>query len=136
MESIIVKVYWNEQNFECVWACEDFGTVIVTHKTLDGLKLAFEDAVKMQIADMLSDGEDVPQWLCDGRYSIVYDLEVSAILRDAEQYTTMAAISKVSGINSKQLSHYANSVKRPRAEQRKRIIDALHSIGEKFMAIC
>lgn len=136
MEVINVNVYWNEDNFECGWAMPDVGCIVATHKTLDGVKAAFSEALSEHIACMVSEGEELPIWLINGDYSIVYDMEISAILRDAEQYTTMAAISRVSGINQKQLSHYANAVKKPRREQRQRIIDALHTIGKTFLAIC
>lgn len=136
MEVINVSVYWNEDNYECGWAMPDVGCVVATHKTLEGVKVEFAEALCEHINCMLSDGEELPIWLVNRDYSIIYNLEVSAILRDAEQYTTMAAISRVSGINQKQLSHYANSVKKPRREQRERIIEALHTIGKTFLAIC
>ncbi len=136
MKEIKVKVYWNEDNYECGWAMDGVGCVVATDKTLDGVKVAFAEALSGHLAGMLSDGEVLPMWLASEEYSIIYELEVSAILRNAEQYTTMAALSRVSGINQKQLSHYANSVKKPRREQRQRIIDALHTIGETFLAIC
>lgn len=136
MERIEVKVYWNDKNFECGWSDTELGVVIVTGATLEGVKAEFAAALEEHIEDMCAEGEPVAQWLIDKDYEIVYDLEVSAILRNAEQYTTMAAISRVSGINQKLLSHYASSVKRPRPAQRKRIVDALHTIGNTFLAIC
>ena len=47
----------------------------------------------------------------------------------------MAAISRATGINQKQLTHYASSLKEPRPVQRERIISGLHRIGEAFLAI-
>lgn len=135
MEKIKVEVNWCEKNFACVWGCPDFGSIIVTNKTLEGLKKEFQKSLQWQIEDMLADGDDVPQWLASGDFEIEYDLHISAILRNAEQFTTMAAISRASGINQRQLTHYASSLKEPRPAQRERIIDGLHRIGESFLAI-
>jgi len=135
MENIKVEIYWTDKNYCCAWALEDFGAIICTSKTLDGLKADFCESLKTQIKEMVADGEYVPQWLVDGKYDIEFTLAVSALLRQAEQYTTMAAISRATGINQKLLSNYASSVKIPRATQRQRIVEGLHSIGRQFMAM-
>lgn len=50
-------------------------------------------------------------------------------------YATLAAVSKVTGINKRQLSHCANGRKIPRPAQRQRIADGLHKIGSKLLAV-
>lgn len=84
---------------------------------------------------MVADGDELPRWLVSGDYEIEYVLAVSALLRQAEQFTTLAVISRFTGINQKQLSHYANSVKKPREAQRIRIINGLHALGQQFLAV-
>ena len=135
MKKINVKIHWCDKNYACVWGIPELGTIVCTNKSLDGLKEAFVTSLREQIADMIVDGEVVPQWLADGDYAIEYDMHISAILRSAEQFTTIAAISRASGINQKQLAHYASSLKEPRPAQRERIIAGLHRIGETFLAI-
>lgn len=54
---------------------------------------------------------------------------------ECEQFTSLAAIARVSGINQQQLSHYASGLRVPRIEQRKRIVDGLHRIGKEFMEV-
>jgi hypothetical protein len=49
--------------------------------------------------------------------------------------TTIAAISRATGINERLLSHYANGIKRPSAKQRQKIIDGIHLIGKSLMNI-
>ncbi len=135
MEAIKVEVYWERKNYCCAWSWKDFGAVICTNKNLDALKSEFESAVKSQVEDMLAAGEPVPQWLADGEYKFIYNLAVSALLRQAEQFTTMAVISRFTGINQKLLSNYASSVKIPREAQRERIVNGLHKIGQQFLAV-
>lgn len=135
MEKIKVEISWEDKNYCCGWGCDGFGAVLCTNKNLDNLKAEFEESIKSQVDDMVADGEELPAWLKSGEYEIDYTLAVSALLRQAEQFTTMAVISRFTGINQKLLSHYANSVKIPREAQRERIINGLHAIGQQFLAV-
>ena len=135
MEKINVEIHWEEKNFSCGWANEEIGAVISTNKTLDGLKRELPNLLKNHIRSMVEAGESVPEWLKNGEYEVEYTLSASAIIRDAERYTTMAAISRATGINHNLLSQYANNLKVPRPKQRERIVSGLHKIGEMALAI-
>lgn len=135
MEKIKVEISWEDKNYCCGWGCDGFGAVLCTNKNLNDLKAEFEAAIKSQVVDMVADGEELPSWLVSGEYEFDYSLAVSALLRQAEQFTTMAVISRFTGINQKLLSNYANSVKIPREAQRERIINGLHAIGQQFLAV-
>ncbi|GFI14070.1 hypothetical protein IMSAGC008_01620 [Muribaculaceae bacterium] len=131
-----IDVSWTGNNFCCAWNDEDAGTVVATAKTLAKLKYDFEESLKWHIEGCVADGDKLPEYLVNGEYDLVYELDTAALLRDAETYTTMAAISRASGINQKQLSHYANGIKQPRPMQRARIIAGLQVIGTQILALC
>ena len=84
---------------------------------------------------MIADGDDIPQWLREGDYEFEYQLDASALLQMYSPYASIAAISRASGINQHQLSHYANGIKKPRPEQRRRIIEGIQKIGRKLIAV-
>lgn len=130
-----VDVTWTEDNFGCAWSDDVAGTVVVTAKTLDKLKADFEESLRLHIEGCLEDGDDLPEYLVNGDYKIEYVLNTAALLRDAEEYTTMAALSRASGINQKQLSHYASGIKNPRPKQIERIKAGLHYIGTQLLAL-
>lgn len=136
MEHILkIEISWSEKNYCCGWGFEGIGAVFCTNKTIEGLKKDFKDSLRFHIEAMVEDGETVPEWLASGDYEIEYSLSSAALLREAEQFTTMAAISKITGINQKLLSHYANAIKIPRPAQRQRIVDGLHQIGRQILAV-
>ena len=83
----------------------------------------------------VQDGEVLPDWLVRGDYEFDVELGMAALLRKCEQFTSLAAISRASGINQQQLSHYASGLRTPRQEQRKRIIDGIHRIGQEFLSV-
>lgn len=136
MEKIKVKVDWCNKNFGAVTEDDALcGMVIATSKSYDGLMAELSDAVRQHVEGLLQDGEVVPEWLAVGDYEFDVELGIAALLRKCEQFTSLAAIARVSGINQQQLSHYASGMRVPRIEQRRRIIDGLHRIGKEFMEV-
>lgn len=136
MERIKVEVSWSGKNYGGGWGHPEVGAIINTGKTLEEFKSEFESALEFHVEGMLADGDTVPQWLIDKDYEIEYDLKASALLRQAEQYTTMAALSRVTGINQRLLSNYASEVKRPRPAQMQRIVEGIRRIGQGCLALC
>lgn len=133
---LIVHVGWTDRNFCCSYSGEDInGVVVQTAKTLEELKKEFAEGLRFHIEGCIEDGDKLPDYIVKGNYDIMYILDVPAILRDAERFTTLSAISKVSGINKKQLSHYATGEKKARPDKRDKIIRGLHEIGRQALAI-
>lgn len=130
-----MEISWEDRNYCCGWGYDGFGAIICTNKTLDGIKSEFVSSLEKQVNDMVAAGESVPDWLASGDYEVEFTLAVSALLRQAEKFTTLTAISHFTGINEKLLSHYANSVKKPREAQRERIVRGLHEIGKQALAV-
>lgn len=135
MEKIRVDIAWCEQNFGATFGENVPGAVAITAKTYDELMIEIPEALRFHIEGMINDGDVVPDWLRNGEYEFDYHLDTAALIRSCERYTSLAAISRASGVNQRQLSHYANGVKKPRPQQRKRIVDGLHEIGRKLIAI-
>lgn len=136
METIKVEVSWSGKNYGGGWGYPEVGAIISTGKTLEEFKAEFVSALEFHVETMLADGDAVPQWLADKDYKIEYDLKASALLRQAERFTTMAALSRVTGINQRLLSNYASDVKRPRPAQLRRIVEGIRQIGQSCLALC
>ena len=111
------------------------GLVLSTGKTYEDLQRETEEGLRFHIEGCLADGDELPEFVRNGDYELVYEKRVSAILHEAQQYTTLAALSRVTGIRHAQLSHYANAVSQPRPEQRERIVEGLHKIAESCLAL-
>lgn len=135
MEKIEVLISWSGNNYCATNDKQVDGCILVTNKTLEGVKADFRESLQFHIEGMLHDGDFVPEWLQKGEYELEFNLETSALLRNCERYTSIAAIARASGINERQLSHYANGLKRPRPEQRQRIVEGLHKIGQEFLSV-
>lgn len=135
MEKIMVEVRWCEHNFGATFSDNVPGAIVVAAKTYDELLREVPETLKFHIEGMVADGDHVPQWLATGDYEIEYHLDTAALIRSCERYASLAAISYASGVNERQLSHYANGIKQARPKQRERILNGLHKIGRELLSL-
>jgi hypothetical protein len=136
MQKIIVKVGWSGKNYSCVADHPVLnGIIIVTGKTLEGLKKAFRESLQFHIEGCEKDGDVFPEWLLSGDYELSYELLTSALLHSLDGILTRSAIARVTKINERQLGHYASGMRNPRPKQRQRIIDGIHEISRELSSI-
>ena len=82
----------------------------------------------------ISTTENLPEILM-GDFEIEYYFDVQSILTHYTNVFTKPALERLTGINQKQLHHYATGLKKPRLEQRKKIETALHKLGTELLTI-
>lgn len=135
-ETIKVFVEWADKNFSASLGDNVPGAVVIAAKDIRELKKEVTDTLRFHVEGMLADGDEVPQWLADGDYELEYDyISAAALIHACEPYTTIAALSRATGINQRLLSHYANGLRHPRPGQRQRIVDGVHSIGRELLSV-
>lgn len=132
---IVVHVGWCKKNYDGGWGDPECGIIISTGRTLDDFKQDFKEALDFHIESMAEDKDTFPEWMANGQYEIEYYLHTSALLHEAERFTTLTAISRASGISKKVLQAYATSEREARPQQRERIIKALNTIGQEVLAL-
>ena len=132
MKKLNVLVDWCDKNYSAFINEDVDGVIIVTDKTLDGLKTKLQEAAEFHFEGL---GEDAEAWMMSGDFELEYSYTMSAILQNALNFTTLAALSRITGIKHAQLSHYANAVSRPKAEQYNKIISGLHTIGQACLSM-
>jgi hypothetical protein len=136
MEKIQVKIGWSGKNYSCV--ADDAalnGIVVDTNKTLEGLKKDFRESLQFHIEGCVLDGDILPEWLLSGDYEPEYVLEASALLHSLDGILTRSAIARVTGINQRQLGHYAAGAKKPRPRQREKIVRGIHAISRELASV-
>ena len=131
MQKIIINISW-EENYGA--SSDDVLGCVATHKTLDGIKEAYRSALEFHLQGMLEDGDDIPNVL-KGNYELVFKMDVHALLHYYNGIITRSALSRITGINEKQLGHYAQGHRKPRQKQREKIINGLHRIGKEFINV-
>ena len=136
MEKIRVDVSWCENNFSASLGENVPGAVAFTADTFVELQKEARESLEFHVEGMVEDGDEVPGWLVNKEYECEYKfLDATSLLKAYSPYLSLAAISRASGINQHQLSHYANGLKKARSHQRERIVDGIHKIGKELMAV-
>lgn len=136
MKKIKVSIAWEEKNYSAV--CEDKdinGIVVVTDKNIDNLKDSVKEALSLHIQGCIEDGDDLPQYLVDGNYELEFDFLISALLHKYDKILTRSALSRVTGINEKQLGHYMSGYRKPRPDKREQILAGIRSIGRELASV-
>lgn len=134
MEKVKVLVGWSENNYSAV--CDSInGIVIDTNKDLEELKKSFAEVFKFHVEESLEDGDKLPDYIVAGDYKLEFELQISAILHKYDGILTRAALSRVTGINQKQLGHYMSGYRNPRPKQRERIVNGIKDIGKELLNV-
>lgn len=68
-------------------------------------------------------------------YTIAYNFDIESLLENYKGILTNAGIERLTGINQRLMYQYATGAKRPRADQRKKIEEGLHKLGNELLAI-
>ena len=102
--------------------------------TLDEVKTSLEEALVVLKEACIDYGDPVPEEL-QGEYQIVFRMDTRSFLQMYCKIFTKSALERLTGINQKQLWHYANGLSKPRPAQVKKIERALHQLGEELLSL-
>jgi len=136
MEKIQVKIGWSGNNYSCVADNHALnGIVLVTNKTIEGLKKDFQESLIFHIEGCVQSGDMLPDWIISQQFELEYILEASALIHSLDGILTRSAIARVSGINERQIGHYASGHRTPRPQQREKIVNGIHSISRELATV-
>ncbi len=133
MEKITVTVGLTENNYSAHLVIGD-GVVAATGKTFVELKKEMQDAVEFHLEGMREDNDDIPEEFTKP-FQLVYQFDAESLLSHYRGIITNAALERLTGINRRQLTHYASGLRKPRPEQRKKIEQALHRLGNELLEV-
>ena len=110
------------------------GWVLGTTGSFDDFKKDLKESVDVYIEWAKEDGDEYPV-VFDGEYEFEYQFDVESLLYCYNGIFTRSAMSRLTGINEKQLGHYARGRSQPRLAQKRKITTALHKLGKELMAV-
>ena len=113
---------------------ENIDGVVATGSTMDEIKANLIDALDDYVETCGELGCAVPDELT-GDYSIEFSMDVKSLLTLYQRIFTKSGLERLTGINQKQLWHYANGSSVPRRAQVLKIENALHRLGNELIAI-
>ncbi len=98
------------------------------------IKANIEEAIQFHLEGMKEDGDTIPASF-KGKFELVFKFDTQSLLKYYKNVITGSALERYSGINQKQLNHYANMYRKPKPEQMKKIEAAFHNLGRELLAV-
>ena len=132
MNTITIIIERAENNFSAY--VREVDGITATGKSIDEIKASIGDAIEEFVATCKELDCEIPEIL-QGDYEINFELDVQSLLTIYEGIFTKSGLEKLTGINQKQLWHYAKGVSKPRQEQRRKIERALHRLGSELVSL-
>lgn len=102
--------------------------------TMEEIKNNIYEAINFHLQGMQEDGDALPKSFT-GDYELVYKFDTKSLLQYYKGIFSAPAFERLTGINQKQILHYASGIKKPREAQKKKIESALHRLGAELMAV-
>lgn len=133
MEKVLMNTARTENGYCC--SCELLPGWIVTHSgDFDSFKKYVQESIDFYLDCAKQDGDEYPA-VFDGEYEVVYQFDVASLLEYYRGIFSFSALQTITGINQKQLCHYASGIKKPRPQQVRKIADGLHRLAHELMTV-
>ena len=104
--------------------------IIVVGDTVKEIEERTKEAIDFYLEDNLE-----PIKLLTGNYQLKFKLEASTFINYYSNVFTKSALSRITGINERQLWHYAAGVHKPRKNQLEKIEKGIRSLVEELQEI-
>ncbi|MCQ2084032.1 MAG: type II toxin-antitoxin system HicB family antitoxin [Bacteroidaceae bacterium] len=134
MEANIITVVIERADNNFSAYVKEVDGITATGSTIDKIKTSIMEAVDEYVSACKELGLNVPQVLA-GQYRIIFELDIQSLLMIYEGIFTKSGLEKLTGINQKQLWHYAKGVSKPRQAQKQKIENALHKLGNELISL-
>ena len=133
MEQVIMKVARTETGYGC--SCDMLpGWVVTGSDNFEEFKAGVKESVDLFVKWAREDGDKYPA-VFDGEYEIIYKFDVAALLDYYRGIFSFSALQTITGINQKQLCHYASGISKPRPKQAEKIATGLHRLAKDLLTV-
>lgn len=133
MEKVIMNTARTEKGYSC--ACDLLpGWVVAYSGNFEDFKQYVRESIDFYVEGAKEDGKDYPA-VFDGEYDITYKFDVQSLLEYYRGIFSFAALQQITGINQRQLCHYASGRSKPRPQQAKKIADGLHKLAKELQSV-
>lgn len=133
MEKVLVRV---GKTLEGYSASIDIlpGWILGKTGNFNEFKKELQESVEIFIQWAKEDNDEYPA-IFDGEYEFEYKFDIESLLSCYQSILSLAAISRITGINQRQLSHYSCGISRPKKKQETKIINGFHQLGNEFLSV-
>lgn len=113
---------------------EEIENIFGFGETIEAAKIDAESVLEGYIVALNKCNQPIPEIL-QGEYELVFEFDMESLLKHINGIVTKTALAKASGVNPSQLTHYSSGLKKPRKEQKEKIINGLHKLGRELLSL-
>lgn len=122
-----------ENGYSC--ACDLLpGWIVAYTGDFDGFRAYVQESLDFYLEGAKEDSETYPS-IFDESYEIVYKFDVQSLLEYYRGIFSFSALQTITGINQKQLAHYASGISKPRPAQAEKIAKGLHKLAKELQVV-
>lgn len=132
MNNLTIIIEQTENNYAAY--IEGIDGIVATGHSVDEIKTKMIEAIDLYVETCKDMDLEIPKELL-GDYNLIFKMDTKSMLAFYYGIFTKAGLSRLTGINQKQLWHYASGVSNPRPAQKVKIENALHKLGEELLAV-
>lgn len=111
------------------------GWVVAYEGTFDGFANYVRESIEFYVECEEADGNTVPPQLKLPVIDIMYKFDIQSLLQHYQSIFSLAALQSITGINQRQLWHYAAGRSTPRPRQAHKIVTALNNLGKELVSL-
>lgn len=133
MEKVVMKTSYTDTGFCCM--CDLLpGWTTSGSKDFRKFDVFVKESIGFYIDCAKKDGDEYPS-VFDGVYELEYQFDIRALLNYYQRVLPFSGLQLITGIDQKQLAHYAAGRKQPRASRAKQIELSLHKFAEELQEV-
>lgn len=128
----MVEIEFTGKNFSAY--VPELPGCVSTGDTPEKMKKNIQEAIALHVKGSIQDKDPIPAKF-KGNYELAFKFDTKGLLNYFKGIISAPAFERLTGINQKQILHYASGLSTPRRAQVKKIEKALHQLGHELIAI-
>lgn len=132
MKTLKIVIERAEHNYSAF--IDGIDGIIATGNSVDEIKKNMAEAIHVFVEECQELNCEIPEELNE-EYDFCFKMDVKSLLDFYSGIFSKAGLERITGINQKQLWHYASGGRNPRPEQTLKLEQALHKLGEELLSI-
>ena len=108
----------------------DGAPIITVGNDMAEIERNMHDAVELYLEDNPN-----PCDILKGEFELIFKMDVATFINNYSGVFTKSALSRITGINERQLWHYAAGVHKPRKAQSEKILNGIRSLADELSVI-
>lgn len=110
------------------------GWTVSGSKDFKKFKAYVQESIDFYLDCARKDGDEYPN-VFDGEYEVVYQFDTCGLLNYYQGILSFSGLQEITGINQKQLAHYAAGRSKPRPQQVKKIEEGIHAFANELRTV-